>query len=846
MTKEQIHNIGNPLQKAWNLYLSGKYYQSLNLFNSNLKDFGSDPWYIHDRARVLIEVGGKTNTSQAVSDLERIRQQLPSDAQIAVSLAQAYGRAGDFQKSREQYQQANKLNPQNHEVLLMGPFDTQPRQRTHILHNKGMQEAKKGNYREALRYYEAAIAIGGDEAAVWSLHDRARILLIIGGKDNNEQAVDNLEKAVALLKSDPQISVSLAIASGRAGNYNRCADMYRIATTLDPKNHEVSLVGDLTGEPPVVARRLHDTGLSFFQKGNFREALRYYDLAVAIGGERAAVWSLHDKGVALMRLGDYEEAAKVLEKCQNLLPDSAIITLDLANVYESFAKNIHSQGKPVNYPAHDIAATYCQEVLLKDPQNIIARELMLKIDGVDIDRNIKVPINKKVIDGKTVWVDEKGNSLVRNFVREREIIRSYLSDLKQTDPEYYAYLESLSSVPTMHPMDDNCRVSVNIPAWMEGRNIYHLLDTYCKQQAEQGSTLDYRSYEINLIVNRQKGTLSDNSVAEIEKFIANRQARGEQIRINYIDAEFEPPFNNVGHARKVITDLTLLRSINRTAQGNSLYIESEDADLTHVDPKTIINIIKKMDANPHLDAVRGIQDRSPDILKDHDYLLLKRRIWDFGEAMLKSKKYRPENNPRWNAVWNRVVTGGWNTAYSAEAYALIEGYSNMTKGEDMDIGIRLTTMRGENNMHNLDVVGTVSTRSSSSPRRFIEELYSQQSAYGQSFEDPAVNERIKNSSISELMDKIKVTARISPTNASAFDRLINNALGFYRGVTPNELEARKLVNKLLFFLGFQKTDYEYLENGHIKVHNWENIKVLLDNYRTNFKPGTKLFEMNQN
>ena len=54
-----------------------------------------------------------------------------------------------------------------------------------------------------------------------------------------------------------------------------------------------------------------------------------------------------------------------------------------------------------------------------------------------------------------------------------------------------------------------------------------------------------------------------------------------------------------------------------------------------------------MDANPHLDAVRGIQDRSPDILKDHDYLLLKRRIWDFGEAMLKNKKYRPENNPRW-------------------------------------------------------------------------------------------------------------------------------------------------------------------------------------------------------
>ena len=256
-----------------------------------------------------------------------------------------------------------------------------------------MQEAKKGNYREALRYYEAAIAIGGDEAAVWSLHDRARILLIIGGKDNNEQAVDNLEKAVALLKSDPQISVSLAIASGRAGNYNRCADMYRIASTLDPKNHEVSLVGDLTGEPPVVAHRLHDTGLSFFQKGNFREALRYYDLAVAIGGERAAVWSLHDKGVALMRLGDYEEAEEIITRVKKLIPNVEIISHDIMEIYQAMAK------EPNRFPAETCAniisrypfLVYGKRNRLIDWEtrdrfsdgNLINKLLVSKYDGLD-------------------------------------------------------------------------------------------------------------------------------------------------------------------------------------------------------------------------------------------------------------------------------------------------------------------------------------------------------------------------------------------------------------------------------------------------------------------------------
>src|SRR3989339_1408069 len=124
----------SPKSQAWSHYQRGDFQKSLEVFNANLKDFSSDPWYLHDRARALCAVGGTANFKESVKQLEDLHRKLPTDAQIAVSLAQALG---------------------------------------------------------------------------------------------------------------------------RAGQYRRCADMYRIATTLDPKNHEVSLVGDLTGEPPVFARRLH-------------------------------------------------------------------------------------------------------------------------------------------------------------------------------------------------------------------------------------------------------------------------------------------------------------------------------------------------------------------------------------------------------------------------------------------------------------------------------------------------------------------------------------------------------------------------------------------------------------
>ncbi len=439
----------------------------------------------------------------------------------------------------------------------------------------------------------------------------------------------------------------------------------------------------------------------------------------------------------------------------------------------------------------------------------------------------------KDVGGKVISVDKEGAPIQRSVERERKVLKNYLEKLSVENPQYHAYLESLANTPAMQPMGEECRVAVNIPAWMEGKIIYKTLDLYTAQTDKNGQKLDPSLYEINIIINRKTGTQPDNSVAEIERFIADKKAQGENYRINFVDVAFDPPFNNVGHARKVITDLTLLRSLRRTNQTKALYIESEDADLLRVDPKTVVNLFEKFDVNPHLDALRGVQDRLPEEMMKNDYLFLDRRLGNFVELYLRRKRYHPENNPRWNSTWNRVVTGGWNTGYTAEAIALIGGYnSRAVMGEDMEIGQKISMIRGDGINPNLDTVGTIATRSDSSPRRYLVEVLTGKGAYSDAFADEKLNNFIRTASLDELHQAIASSARITTENQEIFRRMLENNLRYFvRNLTPTEEEARRVFDSGMFWLGFKKEDYEYGEKGKLIVKDWSHLQSALEDYR---------------
>ncbi len=434
-------------------------------------------------------------------------------------------------------------------------------------------------------------------------------------------------------------------------------------------------------------------------------------------------------------------------------------------------------------------------------------------------------------DGTLQWVDKDGNPVERSVARERENITKYLESIRAADPAYYTELERLSRESSMTAMTNENRVSINIPAHMEEKSIYTALQEYAQQTNRDGTPLNPRLFEINILVNRRDDMAPDGTVAEIQRFIADSRAQGKDYHINYVDVTFDRDHANVGHARKVLTDLNLMRSLQRAGQSKALYIESEDADLLRVDRKTAYNLMTKLDENPQFDAARGIQDRYPDEMMENDFLFMNRRLWDFSESLWRRKEYRPENNPNWNYTWNRVITGGWNTGYSAEAYALIGGYdSSMTKGEDMLMGEKMTMIRGDGAMPNLDVVGKVATRSDSSPRRFYAEAIKGRGAYSDAFEDVEFNKYVKNTSLEQMREELAPLSRVDGNESTFADRL-NGHLEACRQVLGDKQKGEEMFGTLAMFMGFKKDDYTIRPDGTLDITNWNNFKDALNGYR---------------
>ena len=433
-------------------------------------------------------------------------------------------------------------------------------------------------------------------------------------------------------------------------------------------------------------------------------------------------------------------------------------------------------------------------------------------------------------DGTTSWFEENGEPVVRSVERERSMLTAYLEKQKADNPTHYQMVEQTANF--MGPMREETRVSVNVPAWMEEKNLTHFLEEYTAQVDTNGELLSPETYEINVLINRKTGTPADNSVRVIQKFLDDfENEKGFRPSVNYCDVEFDPPYNNVGYARKLLTDAVALRSVNRTNQSKPLYIETEDADMVNVDKKTVINLINKLDKNPQLDAVRGVQDRAPEYLKNNDFLFIRRRAWDFFEIMSRSKSFRNPSEPGWSFTWNRVVTGGWNSGYTAESYAMIGGYDVVEAGEDMSVGEKITMARGDGRVPNLEVVGTVSSRSDSSPRRFIHEILTDEPAYAD-FSNEEANTRMREQSIDDFMETIKSFDRINATNEKDFAAYVNNTFGWAKSATPSTTDAVAMTKRLMLFLGFKKDDYDIdVEHDAVNVHTWDNVKDALDKYR---------------
>ena len=433
---------------------------------------------------------------------------------------------------------------------------------------------------------------------------------------------------------------------------------------------------------------------------------------------------------------------------------------------------------------------------------------------------------EKVIDGKKVWVDKEGNPVKRDKDRENKRIAEYLA---KQNKSYSKELEDFEK--NIGPMNEKCRVAINIPARFEAKNLPNLLDQYVKQTDGSGKEIDKDLFEINIIVNHKEGEVADNSV----KVLSEWKKKNPGYHVNVVDITFPQEKANVGMARKYITDLTLRRSINRNKSDGPLYIESEDADLFSIDKRTVWKLIKDFDAEPHLDVLRGVQDRQPEVLQKNELLFFDQRMRDVQEMLLRKVAYRPENTKGNSFVWNRVISGGWNTAYTAEAYAQIGGYVSDLIGEDMKIGQKISLLRGAKNGESGELIINTMTsktsglRSSSSPRRFIDTMNKNIGSY-----DDFENQDLKHKTLDELLEGSKEFAVATKEKKPEYQRVINGMVGFVKSQII-EKQVGTTINRTMWAMGLKEKEGHYTLNPDNSVtltdKGMEQIISLMKNYK---------------
>lgn len=459
-----------------------------------------------------------------------------------------------------------------------------------------------------------------------------------------------------------------------------------------------------------------------------------------------------------------------------------------------------------------------------------------------------------VFNEEGILTNPDGTPIRRNVMRERKVISEYLSSQPK---DYQDAVQNLAS--SFPPMSPDCRIGLQLPTHNEERHIYNTLRGWASQLTHDGNSLPPSQYEIMIVNNGPEGYPKDNTMSEINRF----KKDFPHIKLNHIDIEFPTTTGNVGLARKVITDTLLQRSINRPFQIAPFYIESEDGDILEIDKHTLSSRIQELDNKPYLDAISGIQDFNPNILMENDYLFFSIRARKMSKALLTERRLRPDRN-EYFSFHNRVTTGGWNNAFTAESYALIGGYLAAKVGEDYDIGKRISVMRGQEVngkfVPNTYTVESSNIRMQSSPRRFIHAALNNIRPY-MDFADKQITTELRELDLEEMMEMLP-NARISAENVQLFESVLSRQIRFFARTVKHPDEQARFFKRLIYFLGFGKHtiiknddgssstinsretdadcsdwdfDCEVDAKGKVTIKNIGNIKHALDSYRERHK-----------
>jgi hypothetical protein len=452
----------------------------------------------------------------------------------------------------------------------------------------------------------------------------------------------------------------------------------------------------------------------------------------------------------------------------------------------------------------------------------------LRAEGVAFDSYVRSG------DREEGLLTSGGKTPTRCCSREQRRLHDYWSRL---EPSYRARIEQLAHA--LPPIREQCRLVVQIVARLEERCLPRCLRAFLEQRDRSWSMLETDLYEILIVNNVDAGTEADESEAVVTRIKHEYGVRARNVHLVSVVFDQDEPYP-LTLARRYAADITIARLLARPTYPSPMYFALEDADLEWLDPRQVATQIAVLDEQPALDAVRGQQDRCPWIMAQHDLLLLLRRSWNFTESYLTRHSLRPERNPHYNFNWNRVVTSGWNTAITAEAFALINGYTRHRRiGEDVDLGERISCVRGHEVANGflpqMGTVAKVNIRAEGSPRRWLlrvaeqVEPYERKQGYANFF-SRETSTRLRDTSYIDMLDQARLSARIAPSNLHLFEEVLTKDWRFTLRVRHTVEAARAQFRFVMTMLGFSRDDWTY-ENDTIRVRRLDAIATRLEAYR---------------